>query len=448
VIAPLLAESEVFGVLLAARRAPSGFSSGECEFLQQLAEHTALAAQQAELHTALQTAYDELRRTQQAVMQQERLRALGQMASGLAHDINNAISPVTLYTDFMLDKDPELNPRTREYLQIIRLAVRDVAATVARMREFYRERDEQAPLVAVQLNLLVPQVIDLTRASWSDMALRKGTVIHVATELASDLPSVMGVESELREALTNLVLNAVDAMPEGGMLTLRTSLDKLRGTSASATARPVLVEVVDNGSGMDEETRRRCLEPFYTTKGERGTGLGLAMVYGTIQRHGGEIEIESTPGQGTLMRLRFPLPRSLVAPAPRASATQGSPLRILVVDDDPIVLRSLQQSLTGYGHAVSIAGGGQAGLDAFRAARAQGAPFEVVITDLGMPHLDGRKVAAAVKAADPSTPVILLTGWGQRLVAENEVPPHVDRVLSKPPALQDLLATLAELAVS
>src|SRR6058998_2970209 len=163
VAAPLLIEGKVFGVLVATRRQTHGFSSGECEFLRQLSEHVALAAHQARLYGALEQAYHDLRQSQQTVMQQERLRVLGQMASGIAHDINNAISPVTLYTESLLEKEPNLSPKARGYLETIQRAVEDVGNTVSRMREFYREREEQLTLAPIDLNVLAQQVIELTR---------------------------------------------------------------------------------------------------------------------------------------------------------------------------------------------------------------------------------------------------------------------------------------------
>jgi len=448
VVAPLLVEGQVFGVLVAARRHPGGFSSGECESLRQLTEHTALAAQQAELYGALQTAYEDLRQTQQAVMQQERLRALGQMASGIAHDINNAISPIVLYTDVLLEKEPGLSTTARGYLQTIQQAISDVADTVSRMKEFYREREQQSPMVSVRLNRLAEQVISLTRARWSDMALRSGAVIDVSADLADDLPDVLGIESEIREALTNLVLNAVDALPTGGKIVLRTQWsDRQPNSKDKSSASRVCLEVIDTGCGMDESTREHCLEPFFTTKGEQGTGLGLAMVYGIAQRHGAEIEIESARGMGTTMRLRFPLPSSDAAATiePDLAYSQASPLRILIVDDDQILLNSLRDALQSEGHTVVAAAGGQTGVDAFTAASDKGEAFDAVITDLGMPYVDGRKVAAAIKRASPKTPIILLTGWGQRLSIEGDVPPDVDRVLSKPPKLQQLRRALSDL---
>jgi len=313
-----------------------------------------------------------------------------------------------------------------------------VAATVARMREFYRHREPELALVPVTINRLVRAVLDFTRARWSDMPQKRGVVIESRTELAPDVPEFMGVESEIREALTNLVFNAVDAMADGGTLTLRT------GTQSHGTR--VYVEVRDSGVGMNEETRQRCLEPFFTTKGERGTGLGLAMVYGTVQRHGGDIEIDSAPGQGTAMRLMFSAQTAVLAPsgAPTSGPIVVPRMRILLIDDDPLLLKSLRDALEADGHQVVTANGGQEGINAFAAASRGEKPFDAVITDLGMPYVDGRKVAEAIKSFSRSIPVILLTGWGQRLIAEGDVPSHVDQVLSKPPKLRQLREALAQ----
>lgn len=442
--APLLSESRVFGVLIAARIEANAFSSGDCEFLRQLSEHIALAAHQAHIYDALQNAYDDLRQTQQAVMQQERLRALGQMASGIAHDINNALSPIALYTDSLLEREPNLSARTREYLETARRAIQDITHTVGRMREFSRQREPQWSLMPVDMNKLIPQVIDLTRARWSDIPQQRGVVIQVRTDLMHDLPVIAGIEGEIREALTNLIFNAVDAMPEGGTLTLRTTVvSDGRGASPVKT---VDVEVQDSGVGMDEETTRRCQEPFFTTKGERGTGLGLAMVYGAMQRHNAELQVESAAGRGTTMRMRFPVPAEMAARAASGGYKQAMPpqLRILIIDDDPMVVKSLRDTLESDGHTVRSANGGREGIEVFQAAEKTSQPFAVVITDLGMPY-DGRKVAAAIKEANAKTPVILLTGWGQRLVDDGGMPPNVDRVLNKPPKLHQLRDALAEL---
>jgi nitrogen-specific signal transduction histidine kinase/ActR/RegA family two-component response regulator len=388
-----------------------------------------------------------LHQTQQAIMQQERLRALGEMASGIAHDINNAISPVALYTESLLEQEPNLSAKTRDYLITIQHAAEDVANTVSRMREFYRHREPQAAFTPLSLGKLVDQVVDLTRARWSNIPQQRGVVIELRKDLAIDLPKFMGAESEIREALTNLIFNAVDAMPDGGTLTLRTvHACPGPGNGDASGIERVAVEVVDSGIGMDEATRERCIEPFYTTKGERGTGLGMAMVYGTAQRHGAELEVESEVGRGTTVRLLFEVAQpdeNVVGPAVEARRP-AKRLRLLVVDDDPLLIKSLRDILKSDGHDVTVANGGGEGIEKFRSVCTSERPFAAVITDLGMPNVDGRKVAEAVKSMS-STPVIMLTGWGQRLVAEGDIPPHVDRVLNKPPRLQDLRNALAAL---
>jgi CheY-like chemotaxis protein len=259
-------------------------------------------------------------------------------------------------------------------------------------------------------------------------------VIELQTDFEAGLPEVAGDESEIRDALTNLVLNAVDAMPEGGTLSLQTSL---RGGS-------VCISVSDTGIGMNEETRSRCLEPFFTTKGERGTGLGLPMVFGAVKRHNGEMLIESELGKGTRVQILLPVATaetSRMPPSEHARVTQS--LRLLLIDDDPMLLKALQDALSQDGHDIVTADSGQAGIECFRA----DGNFSAVITDLGMPYVDGRSVAAAIKAAAANVPVILLTGWGQRMLAEEDIPPYVDRILSKPPSLVQLRSVLAELTL-
>jgi signal transduction histidine kinase len=442
VVAPMPVEGEVFAVLVVARLQADAFLSTDCEFLKQLGEHVGLAAHQAQLRDRLQQAYDDLRQTQHAVLERERLRVIGQMASGIAHDINNAISPVAVYTQSLRERDLDLAPEVHDYLEIVGRVVKDISATVARMRDFYRPDDGGAELELLDLNTLVPQLVELTRARWSDMPQQRGIVITVSTQLEAGLPPVMGNASELRESATNLIFNAVDAMAEGGILTIRTAT--LRPEAGIAPR--VRLEVADTGPGMDEETRRRCLEPFFTTKGERGTGLGLAMVHGAAQRHKAQLGIDSAPGQGTRVHLEFDA-ASEVSPARQRVRPPHvtRPLRLLLIDDDPAVLSSTTVVLKVSGHNITTADGGQAGIDALRAAHAAGEPFDVVITDLGMPYVDGNQVALAAKDIFPSTPVILLTGWGRRMATGTEAPPHVDFVLSKPLDLIELRDIFAQL---
>ncbi len=437
---PLMVDGNVFGVLSVLRHESDAFSSAETTFLRALAEHVSLAAHHARLYQSLQAAYEELRQTQQAVMEQERLRALGQMASGIAHDINNAISPAVLYARMLL-RDPDLSPNLRPYVEAIAASCEDVTQTVARMREFYRRPAPEETFVPVNLNRVVEEVSSLTRPRWRDIPHERGITIHLQMELDLQLPDVLAREPQVREALTNLIFNAVDAMPAGGVLTLRTRHLPAPGEHQEGY---VVLEVTDTGVGMDEETRRRAIEPFFTTK-PGGTGMGLAMVYGIVQQHDGHLEIDSAPGQGTTVRIILP-----VRQAPITATAEGEeeialpPLRVLFIDDEPLIRHSLKEALTQEWHMVEVADSGEAGLEAFRIACDRGEPFDVVITDLGMPYVDGREVARQVKSASPQTPVVLLSGWGI-LLDEERIPPQVDAVISKPPRMEELRRILARL---
>lgn len=445
VLAPFLVESRAFGLLVAARRQADAFSSVDCEFLRQVSEHVGLAAHQSELYRALQQAYDDLRQSRESAMQHERLRALGQMAAGVAHNINNAICPVAIYTDALLEDEGGLSDRGREYLETIQRAIRDVALTVAGMREFSRPQEPERLFGSVSLNEAVQHAMDLTRARWGDIPQQRGVTIQARAELDPERPLALGLASEIREALVNLIFNAVDAMPDGGHLTLRT----FYGSGAKGGHGRAYVEVVDDGIGMDEKLRLECLDPFVTTKGERGTGLGLALVYGVVQRHDGSLDIQSAPAKGTRVRLGFP--RAVAEGVPISEAKSAAPrsrrLRILVIDDDVLVLKVLSNALRREGHGVVTAESGQEGIEAFESAQRGASAFDAVITDLGMPHVDGNKVARAVKAASPATPVVLFTGWGQELEEEQTAHPHVDHILSKPPRLSEIRDTLQRLVV-
>lgn len=452
VASPLFAEGKVFALLIVARLAADAFSTNDREFLQQLSAHVALAAHQAQLHDALQAAYDDLRQSQQALSQHERLRALGQMASGITHDINNAISPVLIYTEIILKTEQSLSTQAREFLKLTQNAVDSVAQTVGRLREFYRTREEQPTLIEVDLNRIARSVIALTQARWGTAAQANGIDIRMMTRLATDLPPILAAESEIRDALTNLIFNAIDAMPNGGTLEVSTGTGNVALSKRDRLVGWAWIEVRDTGLGMDDQTLQRCMEPFFTTKGERGTGLGLAMVFGMAQRHGAEFEIDSAVTEGTSVRLSFPVyafgRRHLdTVPSRQEARDTQQPLRILLVDDDPLVVDSLSKALRAEGHTVVAADGGQSGIDMFMTAQSRCQPFEVVITDLGMPQVDGRKVAAAIKAASGQTPIILLTGWSWR-ASDESVTPHVDKVLAKPAKLGELRATLLQLTAA
>jgi signal transduction histidine kinase len=407
---------------------------------------------QVRLTEGVQKAYEELRTTQQVVVQQERLRALGQMASGVAHDVNNALSPIVAYSELLLSTLPDLPETARQYLQTINRSGEDIAHIVARMREFYRRRSDTEQLMKVNLNQIIEEVIELTRPRWRDVSQRQGISIQIQKELEPKLPLLLSEPSDLREALINLIFNAVDALPHGGTVTLASRSLSLPASLPDGTAeRRLQVEVRDNGVGMDERIRQRCLEPFFSTKAQRGgTGLGLAMVYGMMQRHDGNIEIDSVPGRGTCVRLTFPMREKALpaAPAPIPEGKHRRSLKVLCIDDEVQVRQLLNDCLGHCHHHVELANSGKQGLELFRAAKRQRKPFEAVITDLGMPDVDGHQVARAIKAESPHTPIIMMTGWGTMMKEDGETAPEVDALVGKPPRMRELNDLLLRLTVS
>lgn len=245
----------------------------------------------------LQEALNDIQSAQRQVLKQERLSAFAEMAGGVVHDFSNALMSVIGYSDMLIASDGRnLDDRSTalEYLRIINTAARDAADVVSRLRDFYRPRTTAEALI-VDLMEVLHQAVLMSQPKWKDPARVPGTEIAVEVEL-SHLPKMLGNPSELREMMMNLIFNAVDAMPTGGQLTLRTS----------EVGSNVVVEVIDTGSGMTPEVRARCLDPFFSTKGDTGTGLGLAMVFGIVQRQGGAIDIESELGVGTTFRITLP----------------------------------------------------------------------------------------------------------------------------------------------
>jgi CheY-like chemotaxis protein/anti-sigma regulatory factor (Ser/Thr protein kinase) len=305
---------------------------------------------------------------------------------------------------------------------------------VRRLREFHRPREAGDATAPVDAHRLVADVVALTQPRWKDQAQGSGRPVRVATDLSA-VPPVAGRAEELREALTNLVFNAVDALRQGGTVTLRVRSDPV---AARGGGRRVLLEVEDDGVGMPEDVRRRCLEPFFTTKAERGTGLGLAMVYGVVQRHDGELTIDSVPDRGTTVRLSLPAyaPPAPGGAPPALAAPPPGRLRVLVVDDESLVRETTAAYLSADGHQVRTAAGGHAAVEALTTER-----FDVVVTDRAMPDLAGDTVAQA--AAAVGAPVVLLTGFGDQMAATGEHVPGVVRILAKPATAATLREAIA-----
>ena len=386
-----------------------------------------------ESNERLRHALAQIKEMQQQIIQQERLRALGEMASGIAHDFNNSLTPILGFSDLLLNRPDYLcdQNRIRHYLDLIRSCATDAAQVVAHLREFYRDRKNDEQLELCQLNELITETISITRPKWRDQAQAQGIAIAIELDLQQQMPLTVVSKSEIREALTNLIFNAVDAMPEGGVLKF----------STLAVNDELILTISDSGTGMDNETCRRCIEPFFSTKGQHGTGLGLAMVYGIVQRHNGHIQINSLPGTGTSFLLHLPLTTQLPTPSiDEEIISTGPSLHILIAEDEAGVREVVTEYLEALGHRVEAAVNGRDALEKFTPGK-----FDLLITDRAMPEMSGDQLADAIKEAQPQLPVIMLTGFGMIMASGNDQPKNVDIVLSKPLTLQKLRNTIQKM---
>ena len=456
---PLLYRDRFLGVLTSHATQPgAAFTQAHLALLTSFADQAAIAIQNAQLFSELNKSYRDLQQAQDELIRSEKLRALGQMAAGIAHDLNNILAAVLARVELLRFRVSD--PETRETLKTLETAVTDGAHVVRRLQDFARQR-ARSPLVPTDLARAVQETLEMTRPRWRDEPQRQGRVIEVRTAL-DGVPHILGNAPEVREAVTNLILNAVDAMPQGGVLTLSARAlpgrtgdlatrqsGSLESGAAQLPDRPIAqlpgvewveLTVTDTGIGMSEEIRRRIFEPFFTTKGVHGTGLGLAVVYGIMERHGGHARVASAPGRGSSVTLQFQVALGPVVARQEASATLAGPRRILLIDDDPWVRESLSDLLRTVGHHVTEADGGGAGL-----AHLAESPVDLVLTDLVMPEVSGWDVARAIKSRLPGLPIVLMTGWGDQVVKEASQRGLVDRVLGKPFPLEEILRVIREL---
>jgi PAS domain S-box-containing protein len=328
--------------------------------------------------------------------QSERLTALGQMAGGIAHDFNNLLQAILGYAQLMA-RSPGNADVVRRGLDVIEKAANGGAETVRRIQKFARLRPDE-PFVTMDLNQVVRDSLAITRPRWEEKKVKGGVPLQLELELGP-VPVVMGRPAELNEVITNLVLNAIDAMPKGGTLRIRTRL---------GDHRHAVITVADTGMGMSEEVRKKVFDPFFTTKGEEGTGLGLSVSHSIVERHGGDLKVDSRTGEGTTFTITLPIGMNPTGEA----AQSGEPGiertgRILLVDNDPQVLTILGEMLKDAGHHVLPVPSGPEALRVFVPSG-----FDLVITNVGMPEMSGWDVAEQIRARDPNVPVIFITGWG------------------------------------
>jgi PAS domain S-box-containing protein len=410
--------------------------SGDCLvcFIVDLTQTKAIQAKLEEAKSQLETAIDQLRKSQDALIAEERLHALGQMAAGIAHDFNNSLSPIIGLSELILSGPDVIADQEKvlRYLATIHRAGRDAALVVKRLRDYYRESVPGEKMEVVDLKQVVLETIDLTQSKWRDEAMASNTEYRIVTELANAV--VAGHASELREMLVNLIFNALDAMPHGGELTIAVVAD---------AEKPGIVnlEVRDTGVGMTPEVQKRCFEPFFTTKGAAGTGLGLAASFGIVKRHHGEVRIESAPGHGTCIIVALPAVASGVVSKILTSVARPSALRILVIDDEENVRNVIAEYLHADGHQVDVADGPAAGLR-----KINGGTYDLIMTDRSMPDMSGDELALRAKRIAPHVPILMLTGFGELMNIRGERPEGVEAVIAKPVTMDVLRAAIAHVA--
>jgi len=424
---PIISEDVCLGTLNLGSQKEDGFSSDQIDLMQTIANGLGNALKNARLYTALEQSYSELQTAQDQLIKSEKLRALGEMSAGVAHDFNNMLGAILGRAQLM--KSQIFDPAILRGLDIIEKAAIDGATTIRRLQDFTRKRTDQV-FKHVDLVQVIEDTLSMTRTRWETSAHVNGIQYTVTTQFDEVLP-IAGESSELIEVLTNIIFNALDAMPSGGSLHIRAGTQEDR----------VVASVTDTGRGMTEEIRRRVFDPFFTTKGVKGNGLGMSVAYGIVNRHKGDIEIESEVGKGTTVRIFLPVnmnaARQIADVAVKPQKRTG---RFLIVDDEDPIRDLLAEILVEQGHEVHTASGGKEGLEIFRARMP-----DLVITDLGMPEVSGWDVAMGVKALCPKTSVILMTGWGITLDKDRARERGVDVILSKPFQISEIQKVLNEM---
>jgi signal transduction histidine kinase len=377
----------------------------------------------------LEQAVAELRKTHEHLLQNERLSAFAEMAGGVVHDFNNALMSIIGYTDILLDNSELMDQRETlvEILHTINTAGNDAAEVVSRLRDFYRPRSEAEPLTAEDINKLIEEAVRMSQPKWKSQASGEGRDILVDMDLAK-LPLSRCNAAEIREVIVNLLFNAVDAMPGGGMINLRTA----------RIDNEIVIEISDTGIGMPEEVRCRCLEPFFTTKGERGTGLGLSAAFGIVKRHEGRIEIESKVNRGTTFRILLPIRAARPAPDILENHSAALRLNILLVDDDRNARDIVLNYLESDHHAVTVASSGNEALNLLEAGA-----FDLIVTDQAMPGLTGLQLAKVARRIDPNIGIIVLTALG---VPPGATATAANAIIEKPITRLQLHAEIARIS--
>ena len=466
-VLPLRDRSGVLGIIDIQSDQADAFDQDDLALMTTVAEYAAVAIKNALLEQAAQEHRRELERLRQteqllfADMEQsynellltlselerrdeqlrrsERLNVLGELASGVAHDFNNLLVGIIGNTELLLADEVEAD--RRRYLSVIEQAAQDGAAIVRRIQEFARQSEHHADDLVI-LSDVIDGALAITRPRWHNLARREGRFIAVRRDM-NPVPPVLGSAAELRELVINLILNAVDAMPEGGEITVRLIYQHEHsvGVPAAATTHMAIMEVSDSGVGISAEQQAHVFDTFYSTKpAGKGSGLGLAICRQIVARHGGRIELESTPARGTTFRVLLPVIEQ-PADAMHALPPEIAPaaLRILVVDDDTSVRDVLMRMLQRDGHAVTAVSTAEEAIGLF----APGA-YDLLFTDLSLSGMDGTMLLSHLCAADPQLLTVIVTGWGQ-IEASPQFIAGASALVAKPFNMAEIRRVISEL---
>jgi PAS domain S-box-containing protein len=426
VFAPLIVRDELVGMIAVISRSFYAYRNEEIALLTSVAQSMAAVVKNVRLYNDLTRTLADLKRAQEELLRTEKLRALGELAAGVAHDFNNALG-IILGTAQCLAETTE-DVELVDGLKTIEKAAKDGARTVERVQEFVRTKSTEgfAPL---DLNPVVRGLAGIAETRLKQEADLRS--VHIALKvIEGKIDMVEGDERDLREALTNIVFNAIDAMPKGGTLTLETN----------QKGRQILVRITDTGIGMSAQVRSQVFDPFFTTKGVKGTGLGMSVAYGIIKQHRGTITIESEPGQGTTVTVSLPAAAEAMRPIPEPEEAPTEiirAVRVLLIEDNIELNRIIRDILTRAGHTVEVAHSGPEGLAAFSERH-----HDLVITDVGMPGMSGWEVAKAVKESRAETGVVLVTGWDKQEYRYHPHKAHADALLAKPIDKERLLRVI------
>lgn len=427
-------DDEMIGVVsLSPRSTGRRFGPDDVNYVTGLAGQLAVAIKGARHSEELRKTYESLKATQDQLVFAERVKAVGQMAAGIAHDFNNVLCVIMGRTELALKSamSQELDrSKIRFHLETIAKAAQQGATVIGRIQDYTRFKKD-VPDSPVNVSTVLRDAVEIAKPKWKEQSEAEGRHISIEFRLA-DVPAVSGNMYELIQVVGNLIFNAVEAMPRGGTLTLRSFTED----------EMVVFEVQDSGSGMDEETQKHVFSPFFTTK-DRGQGLGTSIIQGIVSRHGGQITFKSKIGQGTTFTVRLPmLEEQAKNPMDDSVVTSGDTARarVLFVDDDADVRSLYEDTLVNSGHRVRTVEDGRQALQILSKEK-----FDVVVTDLNMPEMTGLELAKEVKRRDAGLPVILLTGWAVPQRQESLKDAGIDYLIFKPSKFEVLLGAIQEL---